>query len=124
METASVRHPPGVYATGAGLRLGGRLTLLNLLLFWGDGLLHKCITTVWFVASPVLQHFCYQRRAFRNIRPRAGAGKEPQGLSSRLYSPECVEGFFREVRPNGVLRSSFDLGARGGWRDTSEKIVL
>jgi hypothetical protein len=30
---------------------------------------------------------------------------------SQLYSAECVEGLFSELRPNGVLRSS--LGRRG-----------
>jgi hypothetical protein len=45
----------------------------------------------------------------------------PQMNHFSLYSPECVEGFFCELRPNGVLGSSAALkylgeGSPGGAR--------
>jgi hypothetical protein len=98
METASIRHPPGVYATGTGLRLGSRLSLLNLLLFSGDGLLHKCITTVWFLASPYYSTFVtsaerFETSALELVLAKLVLAKNSKGFLLTLIHPSAWKGY-------------------------------
>jgi hypothetical protein len=53
-----------------------------------------------------LEHPSSEARPLRGGPGPLGAGPgEVPGHSPSPYSPECVEGQFRELRPNGVLGS-------------------
>src|SRR5215203_3920696 len=47
-----------------------------------------------------------------------------KGLGERLYSPECVEGEFCELRHDGVLRSSALPWCSGAYTCSSERRML